>query len=60
MSTGAFLFMLASWTFVLGLMVWSFSKILKKQGHHDPDSIGPAAPPIPGAQDGVMPPPTDH
>ena len=30
MTTRAMLFMAGSWTFVLGLMLWSFSKILKK------------------------------
>ena len=30
MTTSAMLFMAGSWTFVLGLMVWSFWKILKK------------------------------
>jgi hypothetical protein len=60
MSTGALIFMLGSWTFVLGLTFWSFALILKKQKHHDPDSIGPAAPPVPGAREGVMPPPADH
>lgn len=30
MTTEAMIFMAASWTFVLGLMLWSFSRILKK------------------------------
>lgn len=30
MTTAAMVFMAASWTFVLGLTAWSFSKILKK------------------------------
>lgn len=47
MSTGALLFMLASWTFVLGLTVWSFARILRGQKHFDPDGIGPAVPPEP-------------
>jgi len=29
-TTSAIIFMAASWTFVLGLTGWSFSKILKK------------------------------
>lgn len=28
MTTGAVIFMILSWTFVLGLMSWSFSKLL--------------------------------
>jgi len=47
MSTGAMLFMALSWTFVLGLTFWSFSKILKTQRHFDPDGTGPASPPVP-------------
>ena len=30
MTTGALLFMLGSWTFVLGLAGWSYWRILKK------------------------------
>lgn len=30
MTTAAKIFMALSWTFVLGLMSWSFSRILKK------------------------------
>lgn len=60
MTTGALIFMIASWAFVLGLTFWSFAVILKKQKHHDPDSIGPMAPPEPGAKDGSMPLPSDH
>jgi len=47
MTTGALIFMLLSWAFVLGLMWWSFAKILRHQGHHDPDGLGPARPPEP-------------
>lgn len=47
MSTGALIFMIASWTFVLGLTFWSFARILKHQRHFDPDGIGPAVPPEP-------------
>ncbi len=37
MSTGALIFMLVSWTGVLGTMVWSFAKILKIQAGKDAD-----------------------
>jgi hypothetical protein len=30
MTTAAIVFMAASWTFVLGLTLWSFARILKK------------------------------
>ena len=30
MTTAAVIFMAASWTFVLGLTLWSFARILKK------------------------------
>ncbi|MBW3655262.1 MAG: hypothetical protein KY444_04095 [Gemmatimonadetes bacterium] len=49
MSAGALLFMLLSWSFVLGLTTWSFGRILKGKKHFDPDGIGPAQPPEPGA-----------
>ena len=49
MTIGAMIFMVASWTFVLGLTTWSFARILSKQKHHDPDGLGPASPPEPGA-----------
>lgn len=45
MTTGAVIFMVASWGFVLGLTTWSFVRVMRHQGHHDPDGIGPAAPP---------------
>lgn len=32
MSTGALLFMIASWSFVLGLTGWAFSRLLRLQG----------------------------
>jgi len=47
MTTAALLFMLASWAFVLGLMIWCFRRILGHQRHFDPDGIGPAQPPEP-------------
>lgn len=51
MSTTAFLFMVASWVFVLGLTFWSFARVMATQRHFDPDGIGPAAPPEPAATD---------
>jgi hypothetical protein len=60
MSTGALIFMTVSWTFVLGLTFWSFSRVLRKRAHHDPDSIGPLGPPVPGTEEGKLPPPIDH
>ena len=48
MSNGALAFMLGSWTFVLGLTFWSFYTLLTLKKHHDPDGIGPEAPPVPG------------
>ena len=51
MTAGALVFMIVSWTFVLGLMIWSFSKILRNQRHFDPDGIGPASPSEPGRYD---------
>ena len=47
MTTAAMIFMALSWTFVLGLMGWSFKRILSDQKHHDPDGTGPAVPPVP-------------
>ena len=57
MSTGALIFMALSWGFVLGLMTWSFRRILKNPAHFDPDGLGPAAPPIPGEADPTSGPP---
>jgi len=51
MSTGALIFMLVAWAFVLGLMSWSFSRILSGKKHFDPDGIGPAEPPVAGRAD---------
>ena len=51
MSTGALIFMLLSWAFVLGLVTWSFYRILTHKQHFDPDGIGPAAPAEPGMYD---------
>ena len=47
MTTGAVLFMLASWIFVLGLTGWSYARVLGHRRHFDPDGIGPAQPPEP-------------
>ena len=49
MSVDAIIFMALSWAFVLGLLVWSFSRILRNKAHMDPDGIGPAEPPVKGA-----------
>jgi len=56
MTTGSLLFLILSWTFVLGLTAWSFARILSGKKHFDPDGIGPASPPVPGrADDGRAP-----
>ncbi|HEX6307826.1 MAG TPA: hypothetical protein VFZ69_06535 [Longimicrobiales bacterium] len=51
MSAGAVLFMLVSWLFVLGLMSWSFRRILRHRRHHDPDGMGTASPQESGLYD---------
>jgi hypothetical protein len=51
MTTRALIFLLLSWGFVLGLMYWSFARILRGKKHFDPDGIGPASPPEPGKYD---------
>ena len=51
MTTGAIIFMLISWTFVIGLVSWAFYRILTHKQHFDPDGIGPAAPPEPAIFD---------
>ncbi len=51
MSPGALLFMLLSWSFVLGLTGWAFGRILRHRKHFDPDGIGPASPPEPPLYD---------
>lgn len=48
MDTGALVFMAVSWTFVLGLMAWAFTRILRNPQHFDPDGIGPEKPPTRG------------
>jgi hypothetical protein len=55
MTTGALVFLILSWTFVLGLTFWSFSRILSGKRHFDPDGIGPASPPVPGAAEDRTP-----
>ena len=47
MSGGAIAFMALSWTFVLGLTAWAFTRLLTDQKHFDPDGVGPASPPEP-------------
>ncbi|MCU0291522.1 MAG: hypothetical protein MUF10_05960 [Thermoanaerobaculaceae bacterium] len=49
MSAAAIVFWLVSWTFVIGLTVFCFWRILRLRTHHDPDGIGPAHPPVGGA-----------
>lgn len=48
MSTGAIIFMAISWTFVLGLLAWSYYRIMTAKDHFDPDGTGPDKPPVPG------------
>lgn len=57
MSTGAVIFLILSWTFVLGLTGWAYSRIMRTQKHFDPDGIGPGSPPVPPAA--PQPPPPD-
>ena len=52
MSTGAIVFWLGSWAFVLGLTTWAFARILSIQAHRNstPDpaddmSVGERVPP---------------
>jgi len=52
MSTGALVFMLLSWSGVLGLAGWAFGRVLTHRRHHDPDGTGPASPPEPPRTDG--------
>ena len=35
MTTGALVFWLGSWTFVLGLTIWSFSRVLGAQARRE-------------------------
>jgi hypothetical protein len=36
MTTGALIFMVMAWTFVLGLAFWSYRKLLKVGPEHEP------------------------
>lgn len=49
MTTGAVVFMALSWTFILGLTLWCFARLLRGKEHFDPDGIGPGVPPKKGA-----------
>ena len=55
MSTGALVFMALSWGFVLSLIVWSYSRILRRKRHFDPDGIGPLLPPERAKYQGLPP-----
>ena len=35
MSVGALVFMLLAWGFVLGLMIWSFARLMKSDPAHE-------------------------
>lgn len=35
MTTGALIFMLAAWAFVLGLTTWSFRKLMRSEPEHE-------------------------
>jgi len=36
MTTGALIFLILAWTFVLGLTAWSYRKLLKADPTHEP------------------------
>lgn len=60
MTARAVLFLLLSWTLVLGMLGWAYARILRGKQHFDPDGIGPAVPPEGGRYDrraGRRPPP---
>ena len=44
------IFLVLSWSFVLGLVSWAYWRLLSDQGqkHFDPDGVGPASPAAPG------------
>ena len=44
MTGQAIAFMALSWGVSLGLLTWSYRRILTHKKHHDPDGIGPAQP----------------
>lgn len=56
MTTGAIIFMALSWVFVLGLLAWSYNRILRHPKHLDPDGIGPARPAEPPLEPPMAPP----
>jgi hypothetical protein len=49
MSPAAWGFLLAAWGAVLALNFFAFHRILTRRRHFDPDGLGPARPPSPGA-----------
>lgn len=51
MTTNAIIFMAMSWIAVIGLVSWSYKRLLSNPRHHDPDGIGPASPPVGGQAD---------
>ena len=42
MNLGALIFMLCAWVLVLGILVWSFAKLLRPGGKHEetPPRVG--------------------
>ena len=44
MTGAAIAFMALSWGVSLGLLAWSYHRILTNKKHHDPDGIGPLQP----------------
>ncbi len=44
MTPGALFFLVMSWGFVLGLLIWAYYRILTAPKPLDPDGIGPAEP----------------
>jgi hypothetical protein len=51
MSTGALIFLIVSWTAVLGLALWSYGRILRPRG--PADVAGDVEPPDPTRGDGA-------
>lgn len=56
MTTRAIIFMTLSWVFVLGLLSWSYVRILRHPKHFDPDGIGPGRPAEPPLEPPLPPP----
>jgi len=50
MAPAAWGFLIAAWGAVLSLNFFAFHRILKRRRHFDPDGLGPARPPTPGAE----------